>query len=216
MRGRLAAFATETPLGAASPLSRFLRVLETRGAPSGSTAFVAHRPPFTYAAAAGVLVAAAVLLIIVLAPASSVAQTTIRQHRLRMAGRLVLDTHADCCKDLKEWFEARAKRPIAVPEIKIEAVVVEGGKLYRHKTGNEMFFIACRLKGEPVSVFVCCGPNMAMPEGEEFTLVGRKAVLSRGNDHTMISWRVGEYVNVLVTCCGVEKSKSIFGSIKSL
>ncbi len=195
------------------PVERFLREgLSHRVSPAFG---LGRKPRFVYAAAAAVLLAFAVFAgMAIIAPSYTLANTTLEQHRLRLSGKLVLDSHADCCKDLEEWFQAKVEHPVKVPEIKIEGIEVEGGKLYLHPTGNRLFYAAYRLQGHPVSVFVCSGPNIQAPSGRACKCGANTGVITEGEDYTMITWSAGECTNVLVTSLGPEKTREIFASIR--
>lgn len=176
---------------------------------------VEPRPRFMYAAAAAVLVAFTTFAALaVLAPSQSLADTTIEQHRLRTAGKLVLDSTADCCEDLDEWFQSQVEHPVDVPEIAFEGIEVHGGKLYRHATGNEIFYVAYSLHGKPVSLFVSRGPNMDMPEGEPCGCSKPGAIMSTGTDHTVMIWPRGETIVVLVSPFDAETTRGLCQAIK--
>jgi anti-sigma factor RsiW len=195
-----------------SPVERFLREGLSRNVSVGLG--LGRKPRFVYAAAAAVLLAFAVFAgMAIIAPSYTLADSTLEQHRLRMSGKLVLDSHADCCKDLEEWFQAEVEHPVKVPEIRIEGIQVEGGKLYRHPTGNRLFYAAYRLEGKPVSVFVCSGPNIQVPSGRPCKCGPNTGVITTGEDYTMITWPAGECANVLVTSFGPEKTREIFAAI---
>ncbi|MHC4711796.1 MAG: zf-HC2 domain-containing protein [Planctomycetota bacterium] len=195
------------------PVERFLR--EGLSSNVSPVFGLGSKPRFVYAAAAAVLLAFAIFAgMAILVPSPTLADSTLEQHRLRMSGRLVLDSHADCCKDLEEWFQAEVEHPVNVPEISIEGIEVEGGKLYRHPTGNELLYAAYRLEGKPVSVFVCSGPNIEVPAGRRCKCGSNEGVITEGEDYTMITWRAGECINVLVTSFGPEKTERIFAAIR--
>ncbi len=199
----------------------FARLMKTVG-PDPSDSSVAPswirslQPAFIRAAAAAVLLAAGIFgFIAMLAPTPSAASMIEKYHRLRLVGALMLDTHANCCKDLEEWFEAKTGRPVRVPDITYEGVLMDGGTLYSHSTGNTIFVAAYTLGSSPVTVCVCSGPNMRLGDaGEPFTSGGRTARLLAGPDYTMISWREGLQVTALITPFDAEKSKAIFAATK--
>lgn len=203
---------------AASPPgeSRVRAFLDSAAASKVSVATgVGRRPRFMYAAAAAVLVAFTIFAALaVFAPSQGLADTTIEQHRLRSAGQLVLDSTANCCKDLEEWFQTQVDHPVDVPEIAFEGIEVDGGKLYRHATGNTIFYVAYSLDGQPISVFVCCGPNMDMPEGEPCGCAKPGAVISTRDGHTVMSWARGENILVLVSPFDVDKTRQLCAAIK--
>lgn len=214
MKNRLKSLgAAAVDFTAERPLDRFMRSsLSASALPETGSL---RAPRFVYAAAAAVLVAISVFIgIAILAPSASLADSVLREHRLRETGELVLDTHADCCKDLQEWFQVQVKHPVKVPDIKFEDIEVEGGKLYRHPTGNEIFYMACSLDGKPVSIFVCSGPNIVVPEGTPCACGPNAGVMTQGDCYTMITWQVGECTNVLVTCFGAEKTRAIFAAME--
>ena len=176
---------------------------------------IMRRRPLVYAAAAAGLVAASVFVVMfVVAPSYSVAGTTLEQHRLRVTGQIVLDSHADSCEDLQEWFEAEVKHPVAMPRAHCKGMVVEGGKVLRCSCGDEVLFAACRLEGKPVSLFICSGPHTKMPSGEHFVLAHRDVFLTQGSDYTMICWRGQKCTNVMVTSFTAEKSRTILSEIE--
>jgi anti-sigma factor RsiW len=167
------------------------------------------------AAAAVVILAAAVIgVLTIVSPATSTASIIVKHHRLRMVGGLVLDTHSNCCKDLEQWFESQAGRPVHVPEIAYKGVTMDGGTLYKHSTGNTIFVAAYTIEGKPVTLCVCAGPNMSLGEGEQFTCGGISAAMNIGEDYTLISWREGLEVMALVTPFDAEKSKAIFATVE--
>jgi|GEM_PF-2626032 len=171
---------------------------------------------FFRAAAALVVLSAAVFVVIVLVtPAQSMASMVLQKHRLREIGALLLDSNANCCKDLEEWFESRTGHPVDVPEITCKGIVMEGGCHYKHETGNEIYLAAYTLEDKPVTICVCSGPNMDLEKGESLVIGGTNATLNRGKDYTLISWRSGLNVVALVTPFDAERCKEIFASIKS-
>lgn len=198
-----------------SLLDRFLERLDSPShAPVHLAASFSRRPPFTYAAAAAVLIALALFVAMaILAPSPLGASTIMEKHRLWETGQLILDTHLDCCHKLSDWFEKKARHPITVPDVKHEGVTVEGGKCFGHVSGREIFYVACRLEGKPVSLFVCEGPDVEMPEGEEITSNGEKAVLSMHDGCTMVSWFADEYTHVLVMPFPPERAKALFAAM---
>ncbi len=146
-------------------------------------------------------------------PADTLAASTLREFRLLADGRLELDSNADCCDDLDSWFQAQVHHPVGVPRMNHEAIKVEGGKLYRHATGSEIFHVACRFEGEPVSLFVCVGPNIKTADGPACSCCNR-AVVTRGDDYTMLTWRKGEVVFVLVSSMDVHQMQKMFSFIE--
>ena len=195
-----------------------VRAFFESGAESPAPPFLAGlsaRPRFMWAAAAAVLVAFGVFAAMaILAPSQSLADSALEQHHLRTAGQLVLDTHANCCKDLQEWFQTQVEHPVDVPEITYEGLEVEGGKLYRHASGNEMFFVACSVENLPVSVFVCCGPDIEIPPGRRCECPRGEALIDTGSDFTMLSWRRGENIIVLLAPFDVEKTHRLCAAIE--
>lgn len=171
------------------------------------------RPSFIWATAAAVLIAFAVFAGMALfAPSDTLADSTLREFRLLEGGRLVLDSLANCCSKVDSWFQAQVHHPVGVPKMNHDGIKVEGGKLYRHATGKELFHVICRFEGEPVSLFVCIGPNFTMPEGPLCSCCGR-AVVTRGDDYTMLTWKKGEVVFVLVSNLDVDQTQKIFSFI---
>jgi len=216
LKDRLAAIGAQSVAGAGrSRLRAFLESPAASDTPATSYPRLGRRPGFVWAAAAAVLVAFGVFFTMaIFAPSQTLAQSTIEQHRLRTAGQLVLDSHADCCKDLQDWFETQVNHPVDVPEIKADGLDVEGGKLYRHDAGNEMFYVAFSIEGRPVSLFICCGPNMEIGEGKPCSCSKPGAVISAGPDYTMVSWPRGETTLVLVSPFDSEETQRICEAIE--
>jgi len=169
---------------------------------------------FQAVAAAAVLACAVFFGISLVKPAPTMASIVVMRHLMRQEGRLVLDTHANCCKDLQEWFESHSGRPVHIPDISYPRIRVDGGTLYRHGTGNSIFLAAYSLEGQPVTVCVCTGPNITFGSGKVFTAGQRTGMIETGQGYTLISWRSGQIVNVLITPFDEAKSKEIFASIK--
>jgi anti-sigma factor RsiW len=217
LKARVGSMAVTADAGAAAAVfTRFERAQEY-GAPGGSAGSARwfFRPRLLHAAAAAVLLAVAVFgLIAFLTPATSTAAIVVNQHRLRMVGRLILDTHANCCKDLQEWFEAQAGRPVTVPEIAYKGTTMEGGTLYGHGTGNTIFVAAYMLEDKPLTLCICSGPNMSLGEGEPFSAGRISGRINKGEDYTLISWQRGLDVVSLVTPFDEEKSRAILASVK--
>lgn len=215
LKGRLNLVAAGELVAASGHVDRFLATADASGRRVAFLPFFGGKPPFVYAAAAAVLMAAAIFIAIAaVAPGRSIAAAVMEAHHLRYDDQLVLDTNANCCHDLTKWFEAQVNRPVNVPDITYPGVVVEGGKLYRHKTGNEMFYITCRVDDQPVSLCLCDGPNWITPKGEAFSNGRRKAVVTYLGDCVMVTWEAGERTHVLVSPFDVDMTMDIFASIK--
>jgi len=197
-------------------LARVLGGVVPEGGIAGRAAPGAFRAQrLLYAAAAVVLLAAGVFAVMsAVAPTRSVAATVVRQHRMHAAGQVVLDTAATCCRDLEDWFEAKAGRPVDVPEITYPGTLVQGGKLYKHTANAEIYCAAFIINGKPVTLWVCSGPNMTLPEGQAFSNGKLSAVMARGEDYTLFAWQSGAEIDVLVTSFDEDLSKEIFASIK--
>lgn len=218
LRTRLTGIAQKTDAYVnGSHVERFMRSSASR---SGRGWFVlpwvARIRPLVYVATAASLLAALVFvaMFVIIAPSYSVADATLQQHRLRMTGQIVLDSHANSCEDLRKWFEAQVKHPVAMPRVCCEGMVVEGGKVLRCGCGDEILFAACRLEGKPVSLFICSGTHTRMPAGEHFVSAHRDAFLAQGSDYTMICWRGQKCTNVMVSPFTAEKSRAILSKIE--
>ncbi len=216
LKGRIRAVAVTADLSAADAvLTRFLESPAT-AAPTGPILpgfFL--RPGFLRTVAALAFFTAAIFVgISLLAPGTSLAGMVIEQHRMRLVGQLLLDTTADCCQDLEEWFQGKTGRPINVPEICYEGTVIEGGTYHKHPTGNEIYLAAYTIDEKPVTLCVCTGPNMNVGKGTTFVSNGISATMMHEEDFTLISWQAGMNVIALVTPFDEAKSKDIFASIK--
>ena len=223
MKKRVAAVGRNVDKAApAAVLQRALAAVKAEEDAMAAAAEPAHparpvqRPRLIYAlAAAGFLTAVMFAGISLLSSTETVAASVLNEHRMRLQGG-VLDTYANCCRDLEQWFETASGRPVSVPEITYSGVIVQGGKkVLKHETGNEILAVAYLLDGRPITLCVCSGPNVKMPcEGVPVASGGRDAMMVAAEDYTMISWQSGLQVIVLVSPFDEGKTREIFASIR--
>ncbi len=215
LKERLAALAAHgAATGSRGRLDVFMESLEPVVANRGMSA-TGSKPRFVWATAAAVLVAVGIFAgMALLAPSSTLAESTIEQHRLWGTGQLVLDAHASCCRQLQEWFQTQVKHPVDVPDITYDGLEVQGAKLYYHATEHKMFYIASHLHEEPVSLFILSGRDIHMPKGSPCSCDKPDATATVGPDYTMISWRSGENILVLVTSFDLATTEAICAGIR--
>ena len=209
LKGRMRAVASAIDVTVAEAVFERIIAAPARGPLGGLFSAGFFRLGVAHAVAAAALLAALIFAgMSFFKPTESMASVAVRHHRLRLVGRLVLDTHANCCKDLEEWFESRSGRPVHVPELTYKDIKVEGGYYYKHPSGNSMYLAAYSLENKPVTLCVCIGPNIITGTAREI------ATVEVGDGYTSISWLSGGVVNVLITPFDEAKSWEIFASIK--
>lgn len=215
LKGRIQAAARVRDFPSAEAILDRLFDTPGRGFAGGAFRFGFLRPGLLHAMAAAALIATVVFVgLSVVKPAESTASIAMKHHRLRQVGRLLLETRADCCKDLEQWFEQHTGRPVRIPEITYKNVRVDGGYHYGHETGNSIFLAAYSLDGKPITLCVCIGPDITSGQGRKFEAAGRSGTVETGEDYTLISWRRGQAVHVLITPFDEAKSMDILASIR--
>lgn len=185
------------------------------GVSGGRLQFGFLRPGLLHAMAAAALIAAVLFVgMSVVKPAETTASIVMKHHRLRQVGRLLLETHANCCKDLEQWFEQHSGRPIHIPDIAYANVKVDGGYHYGHETGNSIYLAAYSIEGKPITLCVCVGPNVLAGTGRRFETAQRSGIIETGEDYTLISWQCEGALEVLITPFDEARSMEILASIR--